>query len=73
MAAKFRTQYNRVRVVSPAGSPMVNDYISVYDNDGKRHLEINGQYHMFLISKTDNLQGEYKIMNLLSDNHVQNF
>lgn len=47
MAAKFRTQFNRIRVVSPAGSPLVNDYISVYDNDGKRHLEVNGQYSIY--------------------------
>ena len=47
MDIKFRTQFDRVRIISDPGSPMVNDYISVYDNDGKRHLEVSGQYSIY--------------------------
>ena len=39
MSEKFRTVYDRIRIISNPGSPMVDDYVSVYDEDGKRSLE----------------------------------
>lgn len=45
--AKFRTIYDRERITSCVGDPMVNDYESVVDKDGSRHLEIVGQHSLY--------------------------
>lgn len=47
MAKKFKTIYDRVRTFSDSGSPFANDYISVYDKDGKRSLEVKGKYSLY--------------------------
>lgn len=47
MSKKFRTVFDRELVVSNPGSDMVTDFVSVYDDDGKRKLVPNGQHSMF--------------------------
>lgn len=47
MSEKFRTVYDRIRIISNPGSPMVDDYVSVYDEDGKRSLEKSGEHSIY--------------------------
>lgn len=47
MSKKFRTIFDRKLVVSNPGSDMVTDFVSVYDDDGKRKLVPNGKHSMF--------------------------
>lgn len=47
MDIKFRTKFDRIRVYTDPGDPMVNDYMSVYDDDGKRKVIVSGQYNLY--------------------------
>lgn len=47
MAKKFRTIFDRRISVSNPGSAMVDDFVSIYDEDGKRKVVKNGQYSLW--------------------------
>lgn len=46
MSERFRTVFNRVRVISNAGSPMANDYSLQYGEDGRRKLVKIGEHNL---------------------------
>lgn len=47
MAYKYRTIYDRRISVSNPGSDMVADFVSVYDEDGKRKVVKSGYYSLY--------------------------